>query len=280
MFCDNCGNKLRDGAKFCPKCGSDIFVSADEIKERQRLTPDFSGIDKSKPIHERMKDIDKPVFKNEVDNKNEKPKKSKKKLIITISVILCCAIIGGIIVFFATRPISLENAYDNYIKNLKYENGKSNNGIDNVVIYDLNSSGIPDLVFTNDGVANYYYDEKTYTTKSEYGYNKCTYFLSEADNKIYELGCWIIDDSNYINYYIYDLTKDKRDYQKIEKDKIPDLNNLVIQKIRDNKKTIIFTNIPNDLNNLFLGKIDKTLPSMSYNQAIDYLEKRKTSNIK
>ena len=24
MYCDNCGNKLRDGAKFCNKCGTNI----------------------------------------------------------------------------------------------------------------------------------------------------------------------------------------------------------------------------------------------------------------
>ena len=38
MFCDNCGNELREGALFCPKCGTPVNVIhsvQDEVEQNQ-----------------------------------------------------------------------------------------------------------------------------------------------------------------------------------------------------------------------------------------------------
>lgn len=313
MFCDNCGNKLRDGAKFCPKCGSDVFVSVDEIRERQRATSDFSEIDKSKPIHERMEDIDEPDYENGVDDKTEKPKKSKKKLIITISVILCCAIIGGIIAFFATRPITLDKAYDEYIEVLKNENEEAEKNIDKVVLYDVNNSGIPDLIFPYNGYTGLFYDRSVvvgelYKSGINRG-NACsrhtTFFKSDVDNKLYffsfrvyqndyvcaDFYCLNEEDKGSISYTLkYDpidveavySKSDSDDFRIIEYDDEDRQENKkyknFIKKMQNGKITIIYTNASKGINELILGRIDEILPSMSYNQAIECLEKRRIPN--
>lgn len=38
MFCNKCGNQLRDGAKFCPKCGSPITVPANSARAESMAT--------------------------------------------------------------------------------------------------------------------------------------------------------------------------------------------------------------------------------------------------
>lgn len=43
MYCDVCGNKLRDGAKFCNKCGSSVTEMLEEIKN----VPDYKPVEKN-----------------------------------------------------------------------------------------------------------------------------------------------------------------------------------------------------------------------------------------
>jgi hypothetical protein len=40
-FCGNCGNELREGAKFCPKCGTDVngYQDQQETKGKRFSTP-------------------------------------------------------------------------------------------------------------------------------------------------------------------------------------------------------------------------------------------------
>lgn len=35
MFCTNCGNKIDDGAKFCPECGKKLVVTYKQVFERK-----------------------------------------------------------------------------------------------------------------------------------------------------------------------------------------------------------------------------------------------------
>lgn len=299
MFCDNCGNKLRDGAKFCPKCGSKAISSIEEIRERQRLTPDFSGIDDSKPIYERIKDIDKPVFENSDDTKTETPKKNKKKLIVIVSAILICALIVGAFVFFATRPITVEKAYDHYIKELKYEKDEAEKEIDNIVLYDVNNSGIPDLIFSNDHSFKLFYDGDIVMGEIT-GYvwfdslntvflaDKIVYRMvqSTKDDEIEYEFFRINEEENHVLKYepVFSVTyeKDTNEYsyyvdeQYSEKGKDDDtLGKELLRKIKNSKITIVYTDNSKETNELFLGDVDKTLSSMNYEQAIYVLEKRK-----
>lgn len=309
MFCDNCGNKLREGAKFCPKCGSSVFANTDGTREQQQLTPDISGIDESKPIHERIKDIDKPVFTNDDDTKTEKPKKGKKKLIITISVVLCCALIGGIIAFFATRPITLDKAYDEYIEELKNENEGAKKDIDNVVLYDVNNSGIPDLIYSKDNYIRLFYDRNVavgqlYKDNSQSS-RHTTIFKSNVDNNLYffsfeaysndylicDFFCIDEKDKNSLSYTLnykpigFHVSYSKADsdifhiteYDDEDRQENKKYKNF-IKKMQSGKITIIYTNATKEYNELILGRIDETLPSMKYKQAIEALEKRKIPN--
>ena len=41
LFCSNCGNRLREGAKFCNKCGSK--VNTDDILDNNQATDSYSA---------------------------------------------------------------------------------------------------------------------------------------------------------------------------------------------------------------------------------------------
>ena len=39
MYCDNCGQELREGAKFCPKCGTRFLEKAENMVEAEKDDP-------------------------------------------------------------------------------------------------------------------------------------------------------------------------------------------------------------------------------------------------
>ena len=62
MFCDNCGQELREGAKFCPKCGA-------RFSDRNEYT---SHMD-----HE-FQETDSDSIQNQTENPVSKEKDNKK----------------------------------------------------------------------------------------------------------------------------------------------------------------------------------------------------------
>ena len=93
MYCDNCGNQLRDGAKFCNKCGMQIAgetVSSDVIDKREDVSNDQTP---STSYSQR--------FETDQKTQNEKspanPPNNKKR-IITISAITAVLLVVIIIV--------------------------------------------------------------------------------------------------------------------------------------------------------------------------------------
>lgn len=48
MFCKNCGNKVKDGAKFCDKCGADIEISGKIDSGTSLQSNNISAEDNSK----------------------------------------------------------------------------------------------------------------------------------------------------------------------------------------------------------------------------------------
>ena len=92
MYCDNCGNKLRDGAKFCNKCGMQIeseTISSDVIEKREDISND--QIPSTSYLHHFET---KPKTNNEKSPANS-PK--NKKRIITVSAITAVFLVVMII---------------------------------------------------------------------------------------------------------------------------------------------------------------------------------------
>lgn len=165
MLCKNCGNQLREGAKFCSKCGTAVKpITETAEQEFKPLTPKFDNVDTDKPIQGRIKAIDKPLFEDNTKvSESTSKKKRKKEFIISLSVLLT-VIISIIVMTFINNyfhpPLTLEIAYDSYIDLLeKYrddiEEYATENNVSNIAFYDCNDTGIPDMFYvvkeTKDG---------------------------------------------------------------------------------------------------------------------------------
>ena len=153
MYCENCGNQLNDDALFCDKCGAKIEQEDPSEQEYTSLVPKFEDVDTEKPITDRIRDIEKPIFSDEEDIESKpRKKKSKVKLIVSLSVTAIFLIAIGVIVFICTRPLTPDKAYSLYSQKLAGENdyyheyyGKE---ITLVTAVDINNTGIPDLIYT------------------------------------------------------------------------------------------------------------------------------------
>lgn len=305
MFCDNCGNKLRDGAKFCPKCGSKAISSIEEIRERQRLTPDFSGIDDSKPIHERIKDIDKPVFKNDDDTKIEKTKKTKKKPIIIISVVLVLAVVIGVMLFMNLNrsDFTLDSACDEYITFLKNSRGQieecsKTNNINNVAICSDSKLKLPFLLYLTNkdnhkvSLRNLYAKGKNIENNDSLTIGqskKMVFFKIVSDDSLYfwyDYGLWKLDsiDGNIKHLaQIWRYIGSDHKVEKIERvifsekgdEKIVSKSkyNSLISGYLSKDVVIILSSMSDDQLSKYFPNI-KGNTSLNYDQAIKALEKR------
>lgn len=65
MFCTKCGNQIKDGFKFCPKCGTPIYV------EKEKAESDVKA-----QVEE---DVKKETSSNETEVENDDKAKSKSK---------------------------------------------------------------------------------------------------------------------------------------------------------------------------------------------------------
>lgn len=99
MYCPQCGEKLRDGARFCPSCGYPVHLLQDEIsKHSDEQGPEQrSTVSSARPAG-RTEDVGHPY---------EKSKGNKRILIGFLVVLLTVGIgIGG---FFGIREYQFQN---------------------------------------------------------------------------------------------------------------------------------------------------------------------------
>ena len=89
MFCDNCGNELREGARFCPKCGAQIKPSSNQkngtdcLKEDQPMFPN----EQPEPSQntDDKEELNKPTIKSDIK------KNTAVKILVPIAAVLVAA---------------------------------------------------------------------------------------------------------------------------------------------------------------------------------------------
>ena len=148
MFCDNCGNELREGAQFCPKCGTPVNVIhsvQDDADQNQYVndSPDYPDQQTSNQTID-----DKPAYQgdrhetdwndgysNDLSASDQNPKKTKKtvKWIIIAGVSLALVVslvvlaIGFVIPLFASSNSALQNPNSVWADTSVVENYFTNN---------------------------------------------------------------------------------------------------------------------------------------------------------
>lgn len=146
MYCDKCGQELREGARYCSKCGTKIenedeFITQDNLNE--------AG--KKESYDDRYENVQHD--RNEpVSNQN---RSRKNKLIVLFTIIgLTVAVAITAIILYVTLNSSTpaKNVYKKYLQVL--ENTKDNIvefendcGVNGVAFYDINHSGVSDVLY-------------------------------------------------------------------------------------------------------------------------------------
>ena len=69
MFCTKCGNQIKDGFKFCPKCGTPAYVEKEEPKGEVKE-------EEEEEVHEAAKEANVSVDSEPVVKSTEKTKKT------------------------------------------------------------------------------------------------------------------------------------------------------------------------------------------------------------
>ena len=100
MFCKNCGNEIKDGAKFCPGCGAELAEAPAEQEAPQAATT--------------------PAEPVEVVNEAKIPQKKPKKLGKLIPIIAAALVAGFVfLVAFVVVIIMIFNSkgYEKEVEN-------------------------------------------------------------------------------------------------------------------------------------------------------------------
>lgn len=144
MYCDKCGQGLREGARFCPKCGT-RFVSKEEFVA-QANSNDYSNIESYKDRYENTK-----YGRGESVSK---PKK-KTKLIVFFSIaglLVVSAVTAIILIMTLNSGGSANKVYKKYFQVLENERDsivefENECGANGVAFYDVNRSGVSDVLY-------------------------------------------------------------------------------------------------------------------------------------
>lgn len=145
MYCDKCGHQLREGAKFCNKCGNAVIVEKQETyKAINRPINDHA-------VKSTEKEPPRPTVSKEPAYSDNG---SGKKKIFIIAGICCAVLLIGVIVslLILNKPKTNNSIYQDYIQILS----KSHDEIkaceedtdgQSIAIVDMNGTDTDDMVF-------------------------------------------------------------------------------------------------------------------------------------
>ena len=215
MFCEICGNQLREGAQFCPKCGTPVKViqsSQDDADQNQynNDSPDYPNQQTSnqsrddQPAYqdERYETDWDDGFSDDLSASDKNPKKMKKpvKWIIIAGVSLVLVVSLVVVAISVVIPLFTTS---------------------NSVLQNQNS------VWADTSVVEYYFTNNLKKEKSEL--NKCRYYDLRIDNFSILLVQYSRAGNNDFEYYFfpsfYGNTVDElmliKQYSFFEKNDIP-----------------------------------------------------------
>ncbi len=144
MFCSNCGNPLNEGQSFCSRCGAPVHEVSPPAPYPQQAYPRPSY---PEPAYQQGPYPQPPL---------QPEKKTKSTVLAVIAAVVCAAVLIGCGGLVLARPwqtkLTTAHAFRQYGKFLEeskegIQDYASGYEIPPVAIYDINGSGITDLVF-------------------------------------------------------------------------------------------------------------------------------------
>lgn len=149
MYCENCGAKIEDGARFCIACGTKIENDAPVVIEEPVVAPTEQEITKTPVVEQSEEPV--PVEEQSVEEQlvvepaveQKPPKKKKKKWPIVLGIVVAViAILVG--VFFAFKDAVVYNTLKLMPADVQYKY------IYNQVAKDVSKNIIDGIVSTRD----------------------------------------------------------------------------------------------------------------------------------
>ena len=161
MFCQHCGNKLRDGARFCNRCGKPVtadcttkeIIHSEPIPKSHRKHTDLN------PAHSSSLHQNRDV-RNGYSYGAAKKKKPVLGIMISAVSIMLIAVLAFVI-YNNTRPLSYDEAYaelfDKYTGILKKESDylishNPENNHKNIAILNLQGAELPMMLYFAKGI--------------------------------------------------------------------------------------------------------------------------------
>ncbi len=233
MFCGECGVKLKEGAKFCPKCGAPTKLDNESISDEEILENKITNESEIKVANTEVveENVNKEKSVEDVivekintnenishDRSNVSTKKSKKGL---IGIILVFIILIAIVSIFIIKYLDQEEPIDEvwgqkyyvYLKGIKNDNKKKEAGLPEklddakIGFHQITGQKNPIMVITyeqnDDTYSNVYYIEEEKVNVLVYNEPTDIEFLYNIEEKEY-------------NYYVHFDNDTVNEYTKLE----------------------------------------------------------------
>lgn len=263
MYCEKCGQQLRDGAKFCNKCGAPV----ENIKND----------DKPKEDHKFNQNDN--INKKTIEPAN-KPRRSKKPLVITLSIVAVAVVLGVVLIVLLTgqnhgkKPSSvfceiLTNSKDG-IKD--FESEYKHNGVSMFRCKDRDSTEMLYVEKQNDiNMLNYVSNNQSGIENHQIvGLHDFIVFSDSTKETLYIY--YIVDPD--IRLFTFDNTGIMQEitrYRKNDTDKKKEFDEKFSEICKDDI-FVLLTNLDDDqLNDITGGKVADII-SVGYDDAVEYLE--------
>lgn len=203
MYCDKCGQQLRDGAKFCNKCGNAVIVEKQE---------DHKAINRSLSNQSVKPTEIEPHHPIVLKEQTSSDKDTGKKKIIIIAGICCGVLLIGVIAFLLilNMPKTNISIYQGYVQSLSKAHDEikaceEDTSGQSIAIVDMNGTDTDDIIFVTRKKIS---DHETKHESEEIVLN----FRYDGEGKIKEKELAVCDD---FALFIDARTKDLYQYELV-----------------------------------------------------------------
>ncbi|MCD8019271.1 MAG: zinc ribbon domain-containing protein [Clostridiales bacterium] len=106
MFCDNCGNEIKDNVKFCPFCGASFAAPP----RQEEVLPANAQLVLSQPVLPQQEDASSADAQTAPVQKRPRKKSKVKVVLLIIVLVLALTAAAGTVIFFTSPARQLSQS--------------------------------------------------------------------------------------------------------------------------------------------------------------------------